>query len=218
VTLVSEPRRGDDPSTALSTTAFGPLEVHHDPSVLAPRPWTLAQARWAVDLLRAAPDGDVLELCAGVGHIGQVVALETGRCLVQVDASTRACELARTNAAAAGLTVDVRLGQIDGCLAPTERFALVIADPPYVPTAETKRFSTDPTDTIDGGQDGLDVARRCAEVAVRHLDRDGLLLVQLWNGSQALQLAREIAADGLLEVTDLRVVHDCGALLLLRSP
>ena len=50
---------------------------------------------------------------------------------------------------------------MDEVLAPDERFALVIADPPWVPRAETGRFPEDPLLAIDGGDDGLDLARAC---------------------------------------------------------
>ena len=50
---------------------FGHLPIAFDERVLRPRPWTVAQSRWAAELLhdRPAPSA-VLELCAGAGHIG----------------------------------------------------------------------------------------------------------------------------------------------------
>ena len=68
-----------------------------------------------------------------------------------------------------------------------ERFAVILADPPYVPTAEVAGFD-DPVTAIDGGSDGLDLAWRCMQVADEHLEPDGLLSVQLRGRSQAAAL------------------------------
>ena len=139
--------------------------------MLEPRAWTAAQSRWAAELAAAAPDGPMLELCAGAGHIGLLAVALTGRPLVCVDLNPVACDFARHNAAAAGLAhlVEVREGRLEEAVGADERFAVVIADPPWVPRAETGRFPEDPLIAIDGGDDGLDVARACVAVADRHL-------------------------------------------------
>jgi methylase of polypeptide subunit release factors len=184
----------------LRTTRFGPLDVAYDGEVLAPRPWTIAQAEWAIELSSRIGPGPVLELCAGVGHIGQVVAHATGRPLVQIDDSERACALAARNAAAAGLDPLIRAIDLDDIPAGV-MFPIVLAAPPYVPSAEGDRYPDDPPRAIDGGDDGLDVARRCMAVAVRHLTPGGHLLIQLRDEDQAhahagLRLAGLRAVEG----------------------
>lgn len=178
-----------------SLTTFGPLRIEYADDTLRPRPWTALQSSWAHELLEDAPPGPVLELCAGVGHIGLLAVLGTDRGLVCVDSSASACSYARRNAAAAGLdeVVEVRHGAMEDVLVPEERFALVIADPPWVPTDRTALFPDDPLTSIDGGADGLDIARTCVQVAARHLVRDGLLLLQLGDRQQVEALARELA-------------------------
>jgi methylase of polypeptide subunit release factors len=173
---------------ATASTRFGPIDVVYDRDVLAPRPWTIAQAEWAIELSSRTGPGPVLELCAGVGHIGQVVALATGRPLVQIDDSEHACALAATNAAAAGLEPLIHAIDLDEIPAGL-LFPIVLADPPYVPSAEVGRYPDDPPGAIDGGEDGLDVARRCMAVAVRHLTPGGHLLIQLRDEAQADALA-----------------------------
>lgn len=193
---------------------FGPVEIAYDDAVLVPRAWTLAQSRWAAALLQALPEGPVLELCAGAGQIGLVVAVETGRELVQVDVDARACAHARRNAEDAGATSDVRCGDLRGALEPGERFPLVLADPPYVPTDEVEQLPDDPRQAIDGGPDGLDLARTCLEVAAAHLLDDGVVLLQLRSAAQA-GLIRPAAAEHGLETLEVRTVGDAGALVLL---
>ena len=185
----------------LRKTDFGGLAVTYDDPVLEPRAWTVAQSRWAEDLLRTAPPGPVLELCAGVGHIGLLAVAHRRRDLVMVDADPHACELARANAhsnRALGL-VDVRQGLVDEVLRPGEWFAGIIADPPE--------------------NDGLDVARRCVRVIDRHLASYGWALLQLGTTAQANTLARSLdtptAAD--LEVVEIRA-YDRGVIVRLARP
>ncbi|WP_017935133.1 methyltransferase [Nocardioides sp. Iso805N] len=202
-----------------SLITFGPLRIEYADDTLRPRPWTEQQSSWAHELLEDAPPGPVLELCAGVGHIGLLAVLGTDRGLVCVDSSASACAYARRNVAAAGRddVAEVRHGAMDTVLMPEERFALVIADPPWVPTDRTARFPEDPLASIDGGADGLDVARTCVEVAARHLLRDGVLLLQLGERQQVDALARELAETAELGVREVRDGAG-GVLVLLGRP
>lgn len=206
--------------SSLRTTQFGPLRIGYDDRVLEPRPWTFAQSAWAAELLHDAPPGPVLELCSGAGQIGLATAALTGRDLVLVDASQAACAISVRNAAGAGLAdgVEVRHGPMDVVLHDGERFALVLADPPYIPSAETGAFPADPLTAIDGGDDGLDLARLCLAVAARHVDAGGPVLLQLRDLAQAERLVAEQPGRGAtsLELVEARQVEDRGALLLLR--
>jgi release factor glutamine methyltransferase len=158
---------------------FHGLEIRYDERVLAPRDWTAAQSEWAADLLHQLPPGPVLELCAGVGHIGLLAMRLTCRSLVCVDANPAACEFLRANALAAGQRVDVREGLMSEALAHDERFALVIADPPWVEHAGVGQFPEDPVTAIDGGPDGLDLVRECVEIISGHLAPLGSAVLQI---------------------------------------
>lgn len=160
------------------------LEIAYDDRVLAPRPWTLAQSDWGVDLWDRSGGGPVLELCSGVGHIGLALAARVPAPLVMVEASSVACAFAEANAAAAGLSgqVSVRRGLLETSLEPDESFAVILADPPWVPTEAVARFPEDPVHAIDGGPDGLAVVRACIRVISRHLHPGGHAVVQVGPG------------------------------------
>lgn len=192
------------PAPVPRTVGFGPLTIAYDDRLLVPRPWTVQQSEWAAELIAAAPPGPVLELCSGAGHIGLLAITLAPRPLVCVDVSAPACAYARANARAAGLDelVEVREGHLDAALAAEERFAVVIADPPWVRSAEIGRFPADPPLAIDGGADGLDLARSCLDVAAEHLLPDGDVILQVGNREQVELLAAAGEGLRLVEVRD----------------
>lgn len=163
---------------------FGHLDIRFDARVLEPRPWTVRQSAWAAELLQDAPPGRVLELFCGVGHIGMLANTAQTRDLVLVDVDPVACELAAVNAEANGQLAEIRCGRIDEVLDPGERFAVVIADPPWVPSIQTDRHPGDPVLAIDGGDDGLDLARTCVATIAAHLIDGGSAVLQLGSAQQ----------------------------------
>lgn len=196
-----------------STIAFGGLDIAFDHRVLQPRPWTVRQSVWAEELLTQAPPGDVLELCSGAGHIGLRAVAHHDRHLVMVDVDPVACAFARSNAAAAKMAdrVEVRQLPIDDAVRPTELFSVIIADPPWVPTAETTTFPEDPLLAIDGGDDGLRIAHMCVRTAGDHLLEGGSLLIQLGTAEQAAA----VCVGTRFEVEDLLTEPGRGVVALL---
>jgi methylase of polypeptide subunit release factors len=195
-------------------TMFGGRAIGHDERVLTPRPWTERQSMWARDLLDEVPAGPVLEVCSGAGHIGLLAVAGTNRTLVQVDADLHACVWASRNARTWAIATDIRHGPMSEAVMVDERFALILADPPYLPSNDVTRFPEDPLTAIDGGDDGLDLARECLDVISRHLVRAGVALLQLRDEAQGRDLAPDAAARGLT-IAESRQ-FDGGAVLLLR--
>lgn len=193
----------------MSRTTAGPvhdfegLAIRYDDRVLAPRDWTAAQSHWAAELIRGAPPGPVLELCAGVGHIGLLAVRLAPRPLVCVDANPAACDLVRENARSNGLRVDVREGSMEGVLHPAEQFPVIIADPPWVEQAKVGSYPEDPVTAIDGGPDGLEVVRHCLTLIAAHLTPAGSSVLQV-GPTQVTAVRRLVAAHGKLDVVDVR--------------
>ncbi|MFC7400963.1 methyltransferase [Citricoccus sp. GCM10030269] len=187
---------------------FCGLEISYDERVLEPRPWTESQSTWAAELLTDAQPGPVLELCAGAGHIGLGAVRDSDRDLVMVDVNPAAEQFALENAAANGLEsrVTFRLSRLDTALDAGERFAMVVADPPWVRSEDTTMFPEDPVLAIDGGDDGLDLARQCVDLMSKHLADGGSGLLQLGNRAQAETIAAYAAghAEGPLAAVETR--------------
>lgn len=196
---------------------FGPIDIDHDDEVLVPRPWTIAQSEWAAEL----PPGPMLELGCGAGHIGLAAAVLAGSPLVQVDRSPAACRWAAANAVAAGLDgrVEQRCGELDEVLRDDERFAVVIADPPYIESSDVRQFPEDPEGAIDGGEDGLELVRAFLAVASRHLAPGGSIVLQLGAPDQIDAVASWLAGPDApaLAMVDRRVVADDRSLALLQA-
>jgi release factor glutamine methyltransferase len=142
------------------------------------------------------PDhGRAADLCTGAGAIAAHLLAEVPTASVTgVDLDPQAVACATSNG------VRAVVGDVDEPLGPTGSFDVVTAVPPYVPTDELRLLSADvqryePRAALDGGADGLDVARRVVSAAARLLAPGGWLLIEL-GGDQDEVLAPASAASG----------------------
>ncbi len=145
----------------LARRGFRHLDLHVDPAVLVPRPETELLVEVGLEL---APNARVLDLGTGSGAVALALADERPDLTVTgSDVSPAALAVARANAARLGLGVDFVPGDLlDG---PRGPFDAVLANLPYVPTAELARLEPEvarhePRLALDGGADGLDLIRR----------------------------------------------------------
>lgn len=98
---------------------------------------------------------------------------------------------ARANGA--GERVEQRCGTAGEVLGPDERFSVIVADPPYVPSAEVGLYPEDPVGAIDGGPDGLGVLRIIVNDIVDHMEPGGSMLLQVRGATQVDHLAGWLA-------------------------
>jgi release factor glutamine methyltransferase len=204
----------------VETIDFGGLRIDFDTRVLRPRPWTTAQSHWAADLaVDIGGDGPVLELCSGAGHIGLLAIAASHRSLVCVDIDPVAAAYTRANAVANGVAdrVEVRQLPMLDALAPGELFPVIIADPPWVPSDETRRFPEDPLLAIDGGVGGMQVTLHCLRVILGHLQPGGAAVIQLGTTAQAAEVARLLDGTHLVS-GELREYDGRGVLLRIDHP
>jgi release factor glutamine methyltransferase len=199
------------------TCQFGPIAVDYDVRVLAPRPWTVLQSRWAAELAAGLGPGPILELCAGAGHIGLAAAVLADRDLVQVENDPTCAGYALFNAARANWAerTQVRIAPLQTALRPGEEYGLIVADPPYLPTDEVPRWPADPVAAIDGGADGLELVVACLVLAAEHLAAGGWLLLQVAGPAQAERVCGLLAGSRFagLRSVDRRVVDERRAIM-----
>jgi release factor glutamine methyltransferase len=178
------------------------------PGVFVPRHRTGFLVDVAVSI--APPDPVVLDLCCGSGALGAAfAAARPPRELHAADVSPDAVSCARLNlpfaAVYQGDLYDALPSSLRG------RVSVLLANVPYVPsdavaTMPPEARLHEPLVALDGGADGLDLARRVAAGAPDWLAPGGTLLIES-SERQAPVLAEVLAAAGLSPR-----VHSCDAL------
>ena len=187
----------------LGWAEFDGLRIVVGPGVFVPRRRTEALVGESVALLAGHPAPVVLDLCCGAGAIGAAVATRLACALelhaAEIDPAAVAC--ARRNVEPLG--GHVYRGDLDEPLpsALRGRVIVLVANVPYVPTDAIAQMPPEARDhepalALDGGADGLDVARRVAVLAPRWLAPGGHLLIETGR-AQADLLVGEFTAAGL---------------------
>lgn len=140
-----------------------------DERVLVPRPETELAIEWAVRHLRAIgrENGSAADIGTGSGAIAVTLASElAGLSVYASDVSQDALAVARRNAARNNVFQHVTFlhGDLAAPLLPYAPFDCVVANLPYVPTADCAAVpdpvSFEPMLARDGGADGLVLYRR----------------------------------------------------------
>jgi release factor glutamine methyltransferase len=125
-----------------------------------------------------AVGADVLELFAGSGAVAVAAAREGARTVTVVDLSRRALLTSAINAWRNGVRARVRRGDLFAPVA-GERFDLILANPPYVPSPTDALPRSGAARAWEGGDDGRALLDRLCAEAAQHLAPGGtLLLVQ----------------------------------------
>ncbi|NOX44947.1 MAG: peptide chain release factor N(5)-glutamine methyltransferase [Caldiserica bacterium] len=184
------------------------------PGVFIPRPETEGLAERAVALTRSLPPRSlVLDLCTGSGALAIAIARARGDVrVVAVDISERSLRCAWENAHRLGVADRVELRVSDLFRRVPERFALIVANPPYVASDEIPRLPPEvsrhePRAALDGGRGGMEVLRRILRGAPAHLVHGGWILCEIGDG-QGENLVR--FAEEVTNWLELRVEKDLG--------
>lgn len=187
----------------LGCAEFCGLRIAVDPGVFVPRRRTEFLVEQAAALTRPGRSPTVVvDLCCGSGAVGvAVVATLQPAELCAVDIDPVAVRCARRNVTAVGGRVyqgdlyEPLPVTLHGCV------DVLVANVPYVPTEEISLLPGEarlhePRVALDGGADGLDIARRVAADATAWLAPGGHLLVET-SEQQAPMAVAVFAESGL---------------------
>ncbi len=185
---------------------FWGLPFRVTPDTLDPRPETEILVAEALQ----RPFWRMLDLGTGTGAIllsclkGMPVAQGVG-----TDMSAAALEVARGNAVTLELAGRARFRQADWFAGVTDRFDLIVSNPPYIAADEMPHLAPEVRDwepylALTPGGDGLDAYRNIAQGAPARLMAGGRLLLEI-GPSQGAAVAALLAAQGM---ADIRILPD----------
>ncbi|HVY58254.1 MAG TPA: peptide chain release factor N(5)-glutamine methyltransferase [Xanthobacteraceae bacterium] len=197
---------GEPVARILGYKEFWGLPLRVTGAVLVPRPETETVVEAALAACEGTGPRDrprrILDLGTGSGALLLALLHElptsTG---VGTDRAAAALLVARGNAEDLGLGRRAHWVGCDYAEALSDRFDLIVSNPPYVKRSDIADLAPevrdfDPHGALDGGPDGLDAYRAIAAGVTRVLAPGGHLVVELGAG-QASAVAHLLAASGL---------------------
>lgn len=182
----------------LGQIEWGNIQLKTDLRALIPRPETEWLFKLGLDVVQQWPKPKVLDVGTGTGALA--LAIKAAHPTAEIwasDLSTEALELAKENAALNNL--DIQFVQSNLLQNISDSFDLIISNPPYLPENDQldaqPEVKYDPTLALYAGADGLALARPLAEQAEQHLNKNGVLLLEL-DPRNAGVLASELNLQG----------------------
>ena len=181
-----------------------------------------AEFKVTADTLDPRPDSEtlieaVLQNVADKARACRILDLGTGTgCLLLsllkelpeasglgVDQSEAALQVAKENALRLGLQTRTTFLASHWCDKVEERFDIVVANPPYIPSRTIETLSPEvaryePKSALDGGEDGLDCYRQIVAQLPRVMQDDGLAVLEIG-------IHQQEALAGLAKAQGLRV-------------
>ncbi len=173
----------------LGQTSFCGLDFKVTKDVLVPRPETELLAEQAWEFLASAGEAPrVFDYGTGSGCLAVTLAVRSSSAhVIAVDMSAAALEVARDNSRTHGVAERIEFIEGDGLSRLAHGLALIVGNPPYIPSAEIAGLAPevrdfDPRMALDGGNDGLDHYRGLAERARGFLRPGGKVMLEFGDG------------------------------------
>jgi release factor glutamine methyltransferase len=219
VALCERRRAGAPIAYLLGSAGFCGREFLVDENVLVPRPETEHLVEEAIEFIRERTYPrdrvpEVLDVGTGCGAIACTVASETNARVDATDVSNKALTVAIQNTRRLGVRERCRFHEGD-LVDPVRgnRYDVVIANLPYVPSADLRQ-APDPTAfeprlAVDGGPDGLALYRRLLSEIENLLNERALLLLE---AAPPTIEALRILTQGALPNFTISVGHDYAGL------
>lgn len=198
--LLSRRIEGEPLQYILGSWEFMGCPIKVSPDCLIPRADTEVLAELAIKSLPRG--GRFADLCTGSGCIAvSVLYHRTDVTGVAAELYEKTADIAKENAVLNG--VDDRLEIIcadvmSDCL--EGKFDVIVSNPPYVTAEEMKTLSKEvlrePHHALTDGGDGLSIIRKIIELYPKHLNRGGMLGIEIgWQ--QGLAVRRIALENGL---------------------
>jgi release factor glutamine methyltransferase len=202
--LIKRRQAGESIAYLVGKKEFWGLELAVDARVLVPRPDTETLVEEARARLEGREAPRIADVGTGSGALAVTLAkLRPDAAVFAGDISGAALEVARGNAERLGVRVTFVEGDLAAPLAAHAPFDLMMANLPYVPSAELAglppEVRAEPRLALDGGDDGLQLVRRLIAAAPALLASGGALALEIGIG-QAEATAGLLRDAGFVEV------------------
>lgn len=190
---------------------FMKMDFYVDENVLIPQPDTEIVVEEAIDIINRNKLSKVLDMCTGSGILAISIAKYTDASkITAVDISEKALEVAEKNAISNDVNTKIKFIKSDMFKNISEKFDLIISNPPYIRTDVIKTLSeevkNEPILALDGGIKGLDFYNIIAENAKKYLNENGYLVLEI-GYDQKTEVVNLLEAQ---EYSEIRVIKDMG--------
>lgn len=195
---------GEPVAYLLGKKEFYGLEFMVNEDCLIPRPDTEVVVEKCLSLLKPSSADLVFDLCTGSGAIGiTLLSLRPQLKLVASDISPKALAVAQKNADLLGVfeRFTARQGDLFAAFKPHEQAQLIVANPPYIPSASISNLARDvrgyePRLALDGGVgEGVDFYERIMRDASSFLQPYGYVVLEI--GFDQEQAIRKLVGPDL---------------------
>ncbi|MBR6765489.1 MAG: peptide chain release factor N(5)-glutamine methyltransferase [Clostridia bacterium] len=160
---------------------FYNVELKTDSRALIPRDETAILVEKALEFINEKQYNTVLDIGTGSGAIAVSVKKNASVSVTASDISEQALSLARENAEKNKCEIEFIKSDLFENI--SKKFDVILSNPPYIPTKDIERLerelSFEPQNALDGGSDGLDFYRDIIFEAKRHLNKGGLLMLEI---------------------------------------
>jgi release factor glutamine methyltransferase len=233
--LIKRAGQNEPVAYLIGKTEFYSLEFNITPDCMVPRPETELLVERAIEFLRTRPVRNlttgnmiqkggvsngarsgtqfVCDLCTGSGCVAVAIAKNFSNArIIATDISDAALKVAAINVKKHRLESRITLlaGDLFEPLVPqidTEKFDLIVCNPPYVSASEFEALAKNVKDyepklSLFAGTDGMDIHRRIIESADSFLKPDAALMLEIGyaQGQTIRQLLEQKGAFGEIKI------------------
>ena len=218
--LIEERKSGTPIAYITGYRDFWSLRLKVTPDTLIPRADTELLVETALTLKNVEKPCDVIDLGTGTGAIALSLANECPSWrITATDINPETLAVAKENAQNLELTVSFKESAWFDAI--NDRFDLVISNPPYIesddPHLQQGDLRFEPAGALASGQDGLDDIRLLVKQALKHLKKDGYLLLE--HGYQQAEAVRSLMAEaGYIDIETHQDIEDRDRVTLGKIP
>lgn len=189
--LIEQRIRTRTPAAYLTQEAWlQGVSFYIDARAIVPRSLIAEVLAYGIDPWLHPNTRHVLDLCTGNGSLGILTAMAfPDVCVLGLDISNDALEVARINIERHGLGQRMQVMQSDGLQqahrhAPSKGvFDLIVCNPPYVNAGSMARlpqeFKAEPALALAGGTDGMDFVLQLLQDAAKHMHDHAVLVLEI---------------------------------------